>query len=450
MQEKTFELINKLISLSGTKNTNEDIDLKLKEIETKKTNYLLELEMLNKKKETNNYFNEAEKLLDENTRMNLLSIIKTDEEKLESVNKKLVKYSSLLEESEKTKNKINNEYITIKDTISNLSLLDKKTLNEKILKYLKKLELNHDEYLNELKEYDDQIGDLSEKIWNSQVEKDILIEKIFINKNKVTKITDKLEEEINYINNVEKEKDSKKIELITENIEKLDNEKLEIQTTPFYLATDLMRLIKQNKFSESGYKLKELVSVMETIPHINVKKEEELYKELNRLNAKYIFYKKRVSKNSYNKDYYEELEREKETFIKLKKDVQEKINNYKKEIKKELNNEIPSIITLKIETNYKNNIVNNVSDYINILKKVVIPELEKLYFYYKDIIESLEIQINEKENEFSDIKRKEDLEEIKKLDVEIRLVERRLELKRTLHDVYKEIDLLISSLEFDM
>ncbi len=451
MRNKVFELINTLITFSNTKYTKEMLENELNHF-TEKIDIKLEgINILEEKILSNQYIDNSLRLIDENIKANLIKKIEKDEQeykfKSDSFQKVLVEKEKLMtKKAEKQK-----DYEILKTLLESLTnnLVENKTNQKEYETIIRSNESKIDKILTELNEINETLVNVNKDENYFKAVSDDIYNVIKINRNKLLELEKHLQDENYYINEEEKSKDENKLAILKEELKTLEKEKLILLTSPFCLANDLIRLIKDEKFNESNFKLKELISVLETYPYLNEINEERLNKELKKLNSKYIFLKKRVSLNEYNKDYYLSIEKEIDNLKQYKKDIQQEINTVRKIINNIDNNKTVSYLNTGKDSMFIISLTSDLLEYANKLKKEILPSLDEVYFKIKNQIILLEDEFNKNENVVSDSKKQEDIQEIKETDKLIRLVERRLATKKTLRDIYKELDLLISSLEFD-
>jgi hypothetical protein len=299
MRNKAFELINILIAFSNTKYTKEMLEAELKTFTEKINDKFEKINLLENKILSNKYTDHSLRLIDENIKTNLIKKIEKDESDYKF---KSDKFQKVLVEKEKLtaqKIKVNKKYEVLKHLLESLTnnLIENKTSKEDYETIIRENEFKLDEFLSELNEINEKLVKINKDENYFKALSDDIYNLIKINRNKLLELDKNLNDENHYINEEEKSKDEQELNLLKEELKNVEKEKLVLLTSPFCLANDLIRLIKEEKFNESNFKLKELISVLETYPYLNENNEESLNKELKKLNSKYIFLKKRVSLN---------------------------------------------------------------------------------------------------------------------------------------------------------
>ena len=450
MKNKVFELINKLISLSGSKYTKEQLEKELSDYNIN-INMLLE-KLANFKNELSEerYFDQSAKVIDQNMELSLQTELNNLENKLKQV---LENYTNIKNSIEKTTWYMNKQ----KDSIKLYDELLKKTAsnsvkesvgNKQYEEMIAYTEGKLNKAINNKNFQNKKLESLVEKETLIKNEKEVLEKNIKISKNKLEELKIKLKDNKNYYNEALKIADNSELTKLEEELKTAERAKLALMTTPYCLANDLKNLVNDDKHIESGFKLKELISVLETLPYINDNNKKELEKELNKLNKRYIFLKERVSKNEYISDNKKNLNNLKVIINKVIKDLindKENILKIKNNVDKE---RIPyffdKIKKYDLEDNF-NEVLDNLFKYSNVLNHKLLNNIDNDIEQLEILLETIDIKVDKEQD---DSLKKKDLIEIKELDKSIRLLERRIASDKSIVEMYEELDMLLSSLEF--
>ncbi len=450
MKNKVFELINKLISLSGSKYTKEQLEKELSDYNIN-INMLLE-KLANFKNELSEerYFDQSAKVIDQNMELSLQTELNNLENKLKQV---LENYTNIKNSIEKTTWYMNKQ----KDSIKLYDELLKKTAsnsvkesvgNKQYEEMIAYTEGKLNKAINNKNFQNKKLESLVEKETLIKNEKEVLEKNIKSSKNKLEELKIKLKDNKNYYNEALKIADNSELTKLEEELKTAERAKLALMTTPYCLANDLKNLVNDDKHIESGFKLKELISVLETLPYINDNNKKELEKELNKLNKRYIFLKERVSKNEYISDNKKNLNNLKVIINKVIKDLindKENILKIKNNVDKE---RIPyffdKIKKYDLEDNF-NEVLDNLFKYSNVLNHKLLNNIDNDIEQLEILLETIDIKVDKEQD---DSLKKKDLIEIKELDKSIRLLERRIASDKSIVEMYEELDMLLSSLEF--
>ena len=450
MKNKVFELINKLISLSGSKYTKEQLEKELSDYNIN-INMLLE-KLANFKNELSEerYFDQSAKVIDQNMELSLQTELNNLENKLKQV---LENYTNIKNSIEKTTWYMNKQ----KDSIKLYDELLKKTAsnsvkesvgNKQYEEMIAYTEGKLNKAINNKNFQNKKLESLVEKETLIKNEKEVLEKNIKSSKNKLEELKIKLKDNKNYYNEALKIADNSELTKLEEELKTAERAKLALMTTPYCLANDLKNLVNDDKHIESGFKLKELISVLETLPYINDNNKKELEKELNKLNKRYIFLKERVSKNEYISDNKKNLNNLKVIINKVIKDLtndKENILKIKNNVDKE---RIPyffdKIKKYDLEDNF-NEVLDNLFKYSNVLNHKLLNTIDNDIEQLEILLETIDIKVDKEQD---DSLKKKDLIEIKELDKSIRLLERRIASDKSIVEMYEELDMLLSSLEF--
>ena len=450
MKNKVFELINKLISLSGSKYTKEQLEKELSDYNIN-INMLLE-KLANFKNELSEerYFDQSAKVIDQNMELSLQTELNNLENKLKQV---LENYTNIKNSIEKTTWYMNKQ----KDSIKLYDELLKKTAsnsvkesvgNKQYEEMIAYTEGKLNKAINNKNFQNKKLESLVEKETLIKNEKEVLEKNIKSSKNKLEELKIKLKDNKNYYNEALKIADNSELTKLEEELKTAERAKLALMTTPYCLANDLKNLVNDDKHIESGFKLKELISVLETLPYINDNNKKELEKELNKLNKRYIFLKERVSKNEYISDNKKNLNNLKVIINKVIKDLtndKENILKIKNNVDKE---RIPyffdKIKKYDLEDNF-NEVLDNLFKYSNVLNHKLLNNIDNDIEQLEILLETIDIKVDKEQD---DSLKKKDLIEIKELDKSIRLLERRIASDKSIVEMYDELDMLLSSLEF--
>lgn len=450
MKNKVFELINKLISLSGSKYTKEQLEKELSDYNIN-INMLLE-KLANFKNELSEerYFDQSAKVIDQNMELSLQTELNNLEIKLKQV---LENYTNIKNSIEKTTWYMNKQ----KDSIKLYDELLKKTAsnsvkesvgNKQYEEMIAYTEGKLNKAINNKNFQNKKLESLVEKETLIKNEKEVLEKNIKSSKNKLEELKIKLKDNKNYYNEALKIADNSELTKLEEELKTAERAKLALMTTPYCLANDLKNLVNDDKHIESGFKLKELISVLETLPYINDNNKKELEKELNKLNKRYIFLKERVSKNEYISDNKKNLNNLKVIINKVIKDLtndKENILKIKNNVDKE---RIPyffdKIKKYDLEDNF-NEVLDNLFKYSNVLNHKLLNNIDNDIEQLEILLETIDIKVDKEQD---DSLKKKDLIEIKELDKSIRLLERRIASDKSIVEMYEELDMLLSSLEF--
>ncbi len=450
MKDKIFELINKLISLSGSKYTKERLDSELSEYNEKINVLLEEIRVLKNDMSEDKYFDQSKKIIDQNLEVSLQTEIKNNTIKLNEV---LKEYASVKNELENNTEFLNNakQNITLYDEILKKSTSNAIKLDvgdnkysemsfflEEKLSFWQKNKALFESKLSKIKSEETLINNKKEEL-----EKEIKE-----SNRKILSLREQIKDDKNYYDKSMVKSDEESLEKLERELKTVERQKLELLTTPFCLANDLKNLVNEEKHIESSFKLKELISVLETYPFINDNDINELKEELKRLNKDLKILKIKVANNDYFNESKEIVEKGTNLLDKVIKDLisdKEAIGKIAENINKE---RIPYFFDKIKEFNLDdsfNVILDNLFKHSTLIKNKLINELDEDIENTKLLIKKLEEKSFEEQDD--SIKQK-DLEEIKRLDNDIRLIERRLNSDKSILEIYEELDMLLSSLEF--
>ncbi len=458
MKNNVYELIKRLINLSGTNYTTEEFNELLEKINKEINDKMEKIALINKSMTSEKYFDESAEVMDKNTEISLQKKIKKDEKTLNNIKEKLANNYNDKERIAINLEVAKNNMEKYKELIKNLTskLVANNQNKDNYERIINQNEKKLDLWLNEMRKLEKELEEnlLEEELLRAT--KDDIEDILKNNKNKLRDIQKCLENELNYFDHDLKKKDQEELEKIKKELNKLEKDKLNLLTTPFCLANDLYNLVSINKYSEASLKLRELISVLETLPYINENDLNVLEIELKQLNKKFISLKERISKNVYSnqKDkYLTDRQDDLNTLLSDNENDIKKLENIIFEIdNKRVIDFFNKISTLEVPENmlsdYNENL-NNLLEYSNLLNNFGIGFLKDFNQKIKDSLLKIEKEIEDENAKNDDSLKAKDIDEIKETDHGIRLIERRLQSEKSIEEIYEELELLLSSLEFD-
>ncbi len=495
MHTEIFNNIDILMSMANSSLNIDEINTELITLGKNIKNKRNEIEDLKSLMTDSRYFNASNELVDKNIEISLKNKINRLNRKIKIIKETLEEIKSrekrVHEDIDSLKNKLslNEDYINtlehkVKSSTTNnyySSLLEKEKENMKDLN--KELENKNNIYNDILKELE----------LNNQAYKE-MTDNLSTEKTRLNDILSNLENPNAYIDEDLRKSDNDKLADLNEELDKLEQRKLELLTDANMIGADAKELIINNDVTAALNKIKELVSIVKKQPFMDItspsildeelEKKESMREELSTLidNKNYAetksdaiskrinYINKTITENEQNIAKYQndigaidefvnnslstqitDLENELLALEKSLTDYHNLLKDQNKTLraranlestisKKEKEKEILNNILFAYKDNLLTKIsnTNKIEEYINSLKnenEELTTELNKL-----SKLSMLDLNTKDLANE------EEDKEKLKKLNEEIKAIKKRQKFTKTADEIYDEIDMALASI----
>ncbi len=280
MYQNIIKKINLLIEMSNSTNTYEtlceELEVLTKEISSsqKKWNDAQTL------KNDSKYIKASDRLIDENIKISLENKVKKYQNQMELCVEEIEQVSKEEEEYHEIIEKIKGELESLTRFLNSLELKTK-TVGAKD-------KSSYEFYQSLIEETSKEIEDLNDRLKAKQEAYDIvkkrlesygterveLESKIKREQEKLDETTDFLANLDNYVDIKMKQEDEKRNEQLSKDIEALERRKLEIITDPVYIGHEAIEFVKEDDVTSALEKVKELVTILETMPYMNYHSDE--------------------------------------------------------------------------------------------------------------------------------------------------------------------------------
>lgn len=492
MHKEVFDNIDLLIKMANSPLNIDEINTELISLKKSIRKKREEIEDLKSMMDDTRYFNASNELVDKNIEISLKNNLKR-------LNRKIKEIEETLENKKNEESNLFNNIKTLQQKLSDnekyLQLLDQKVKDsnnkeyyrnlknkeEENIKYLenelKLKEKNHEEVLKEV-ELTSQGLKENEAKYNSD-------------NDKLKDILDNLKNPNAYIDLDLKSEDEKKLKGLEEELDTLEKRKIFLLTDANMIGSDAKELIAENDISSALTKIKELVTIVKSIPYMNINNkailDEELEKkemereELSTLidNKKYdkvdsdtlanriSHINKLLDKNSEKKDSYNNKINEIDEYInttlgstitsieKEINDLTDTINEYYEFLKSSNNLKtkanLESALSKKekekgilddILVSYKEELLNLINETNNIKKVFIDPlekEEEKLEKEKNNLNRLSILDLNSKDV----IEEEKDKNKLKEINEEIRAIKNSIKYDKNADEVYDSIEMML-------
>lgn len=492
MHKEVFDNIDLLIKMANSPLNIDEINTELISLKKSIRKKREEIEDLKSMMDDTRYFNASNELVDKNIEISLKNNLKR-------LNRKIKEIEETLENKKNEESNLFNNIKTLQQKLSDnekyLQLLDQKVKDsnnkeyyrnlknkeEENIKYLenelKLKEKNHEEVLKEV-ELTSQGLKENEAKYNSD-------------NDKLKDILDNLKNPNAYIDLDLKSEDEKKLKGLEEELDTLEKRKIFLLTDANMIGSDAKELIAENDISSALTKIKELVTIVKSIPYMNINNkailDEELEKkemereELSTLidNKKYdkvdsdilanriSHINKLLDKNSEKKDSYNNKINEIDEYInttlgstitsieKEINDLTDTINEYYEFLKSSNNLKtkanLESALSKKekekgilddILASYKEELLSLINETNNIKKVFIDPlekEEEKLEKEKNNLNRLSMLDLNSKDV----IEEEKDKNKLKEINDEIRAIKNSIKYDKNADEVYDSIEMML-------
>lgn len=492
MHKEVFDNIDLLIKMANSPLNIDEINTELISLKKSIRKKREEIEDLKSMMDDTRYFNASNELVDKNIEISLKNNLKR-------LNRKIKEIEETLENKKNEESNLFNNIKTLQQKLSDnekyLQLLDQKVKDsnnkeyyrnlknkeEENIKYLenelKLKEKNHEEVLKEV-ELTSQGLKENEAKYNSD-------------NDKLKDILDNLKNPNAYIDLDLKSEDEKKLKGLEEELDALEKRKIFLLTDANMIGSDAKELIAENDISSALTKIKELVTIVKSIPYMNINNkailDEELEKkemereELSTLidNKKYdkvdsdtlanriSHINKLLDKNSEKKDSYNNKINEIDEYInttlgstitsieKEINDLTDTINEYYEFLKSSNNLKtkanLESALSKKekekgilddILASYKEELLSLINETNNIKKVFIDPlekEEEKLEKEKNNLNRLSMLDLNSKDV----IEEEKDKNKLKEINDEIRAIKNSIKYDKNADEVYDSIEMML-------
>ena len=498
MKDKIFVLLDELVSMSGSSYTTESLNLELDEI-SKKIDKIKD--RIAKKKNTvydNKYLNVSEQMVDRNLQISLEQRINSLQNSIDDLEANI---QTSLGKEQNNYNKISHleKEITEGEKLISAFTIKKQKSNNKEVKatYESLLEDQRTRLDEQQKEYDLAIkekNEIAEELSYLSATNNEQIDNLKDTKDKLDKIRTKLSNEKNYYNYDEKQNDEEELSSLSKQIDKFESQRLDLLTNPANLASEAKKFIVQEDWNNAIGKMKELVTVLKTVPYINETDENILKKDYEDLKQQIDNKEKEIKNNTYATTENDVLESriayltdvitnfvEKSDAIKgivddiddkMILDLKNEIDNTEIEKKTVLDNlkELEDLVQIDDSVDLLASIASYKKE-LESIEKIIdsqTEELERLVDFSSKLenecVDRIEDRISKNKKTIKELEREvslkaklkdekailKDNEELDKLKSDLKLIENSMKFNKTPDELYSEIDVLMGSIDFDV
>lgn len=340
MQTGVLKKIDLLVEMAESTANADTLKAELKEVEIEIDELKEELVVLRESREGDKYFKISEKQVDENIKVSLEAKIRKQEKAIKKLQKEIDSVvfdeASIHDKIAKLKEEIrlSGEYIEeLKKRLDTITEPSTKNYYEEILKSEnEKIEtLNNDlaDFEKKDKETLDSLNYLNQAMeeMNTKLETD---------KERLAETKANLGGQSSYLDDELKENDDKRMQELQKKISDLEKRRLEIITDPAIIANEAKELIINDEKANGLAKIQELVTIVKSKPYMDIPSSNELTamlqeEEESATTARDEFASLIDTKNYSSGDT--EVIEERIAFLNAEiKDLEEKINEAKKEI----------------------------------------------------------------------------------------------------------------------
>ncbi len=254
-----------------------------------------------------------------------------------------------------------------------------------------------------------------------------------------------------------KDKHEKKLRNFIEELEVTEKKKLLLCTSPAYLACELKSLVENNKFTDAHNKLNELIVVVNEVPYVTESDKDFLEKQRKIFRKEYMDIQNRIKNNDYIGSKNAQLETRKKDLLNLNKFIEKEMDKLRIDIKKiddtqieQLANKVNTLVNNKELENEYNEDLNSLVEYTILVRNTSVKYLSTFKEKNDKNIVAINTELESKTNLYDEDKRLNDIKRIKEVASKLTYIENRIKhFDENIHTIKDEIDLILSSLEFD-
>lgn len=335
MQSNTFELIDLLVKMSGSKSNLDELKAELDDTYLKIDKIEKKLDSLDEEMSDDKYFDASSEIVDRNIKISLVKKIQklnkvkagidkdleqaSDEErrlhdKLEELNQKLAKaseYTSVIKAEDSSSNAYNNMLSSETERESKLAKKKEETENE-----FEKIQKKVEYLLNASKE---------------------IVEKIEKENERLEEVENNLSNIKSYIDIETKEKDEAKYIDTKNELDKLIEHKEDIINDAVYIAGKVKEYVANNDQDKAKIEFNKLIDQIKKIPYMDLEND-QIEVEMSKLDDELKNYDAEISSKEYqtmDKEFIEERIKYLEDFIKTRNEYIVSLNNRINELNNE-------------------------------------------------------------------------------------------------------------------
>lgn len=335
MQSNTFELIDLLVKMSGSKSNLDELKAELDDTYLKIDKIEKKLDSLDEEMSDDKYFDASSEIVDRNIKISLVKKIQklnkvkagidkdleqaSDEErklhdKLEELNQKLAKaseYTSVIKAEDSSSNAYNNMLSSETERESKLAKKKEETENE-----FEKIQKKVEYLLNASKE---------------------IVEKIEKENERLEEVENNLSNIKSYIDIETKEKDEAKYIDTKNELDKLIEHKEDIINDAVYIAGKVKEYVANNDQDKAKVEFNKLIDQIKKIPYMDLEND-QIEVEMSKLDDELKNYDAEISSKEYqtmDKEFIEERIKYLEDFIKTRNEYIVSLNNRINELNNE-------------------------------------------------------------------------------------------------------------------
>ena len=275
MKKEILEYIDTLIEMSGSTNSYENLHEEYLTLTQDIDNKKNQLKNLKRSIGSSKYMKSNEKIIDENVKIGMENRLANYRDSLDDLLGQIADISS-------TEEKVHNDVVAYEGDLSQLNRymesleLKMKTSHSKNQTYQNYQSLL-DEAYQEKSSIEKQLSNAQKKY--SEITKSLamlgtqradLEEKISFDEGKLREIEAMLANPTTYIDQKAKKNDEELIDRYNKELEELEQRKIEVITDPCYIGHEAQELYLDHDFENCLAKIKELVTIVESKPYMNV------------------------------------------------------------------------------------------------------------------------------------------------------------------------------------
>jgi hypothetical protein len=498
MKDKIFVLLDELVSMSGSLYTTESLNLELGELDKKITKIKDNIKKKNLFISENNYLNLSEQMVDRNLQISLEQRLNTLQNSIDDLNGEIQNSLGKEQENYKKIQHLEKEIKESQNLIASFNYKKQKATNKEVKNTYESLILDENKKLDEEQSlYDNankEKNQITEELQCLSDTNNEHIDDLKETKDRLNEIKIKLANEKNYYDYDSEQKDNRELSEMSQNLDELESKRLVLLTNPANLASEAKKMLVQEDWNNAIAKIKELITVLKSVPFINETDDTKLKENYDNVKAKIDSMEKEIENKSYDTvendvivnrvAYLTEIITNFEGKSKSIKEIVDDIDNKMVlDLKNEIDNSIiqkngvkgnleelkrlsenddsvellASIMAYQKELESIEEIIDGQSedlerlvDFSAKLESEFIDRINDRILADKKIIKELERQLSLKAK-FKDEKAKlQDAKELNKLKLDLKLIENSMKFNKTPDEIYNEIDVLMGSIDFDV
>ena len=458
MKKEVIDKIDLLVEMSGTTNKYETLNEELNVVDSEIETCNDKISNLKKKLSSDfGYTRSNEKIVDENTKMGLENRRVIIVKELEELKDNIADVSKEEETSHELLMEIENELKQSRSFIESIELKMKTNSSNKesysfyeglLDKYHNVVKEKEEEKKNKQHQYDNVVKELEEL----GVDRELLENKLADLDSKLAMITESLINPKSYVDQKERDKDEKRLEVYKEDLDKLETRRIAIITDPAYIGHEAQELYLEDDKTSALEKIRELVTIVKTKSYMDTPIK-EIDSLLEQAKAKRDDFANEIENKSYDVGDNSIVTLRIQYLREQKKKKEKEIDELNSKIDKIDNDDVSNLVRYVDDTkNYKEQLALDIASYKKVLDKEndnkspkkqasLKAALLKKQEEYTLISEMLNDFENDLENTVIYSKTLEDegvakiKEEIAKLDEQIALIERQQVLNNHTKDI---------------